>query len=245
MGAAVIVLLVLVVLALIALLSSVVIVRQQEAVIIERLGKFNRVLHPGLRFKIPIIESVAHRASLRVQQLDVDIESKTQDNVFVRIPAAIQYRVPKDQVQLSYYELEDPVTQIRAYVSDTIRSSLSQMDLDVAFVSKDQIASEVEATLSTRMDGYGYLIVNTLVTDIAPDVTVKESMNSINAAQRTREAQRALAEADKITEITRAEGKAEAQRLRGRGLADERRFGLPSGPGFVSGLFRNLRWPAS
>ncbi|WP_392507814.1 SPFH domain-containing protein [Naumannella halotolerans] len=198
-------------------------VRTQENRIVERFGKFVRVARPGLNFKAPFIDSVTPPISLRVQQLEVNIESKTKDNVFVTVPVAVQYVIPEQNVVAAYYRLSDPTAQIRSYVFDVVRSALSGLNLDEAFESKDDIAGSVEKTLSSQMREYGFEIVNTLVTDISPDQRVRDSMNSINAAQRDRVAAQSLAEADKIKRVTQAEAEAEAKRLQGVGVAAQRK----------------------
>ncbi|GAA4506562.1 SPFH domain-containing protein [Brevibacterium yomogidense] len=198
-------------------------VRTQENVIVERFGKFKKVARPGLNTKAPFIETTTKPISLRVQQLGVDIESKTKDNVFVNVPVAVQYVVGEDSVVEAYYRLANPEEQIRSYVFDTVRSALSSLTLDSAFESKDDIAYNVEQRLSQSMAAYGFRIVNTLVTDISPDSRVRDSMNSINAAQRDRVAAQSLAEADKIKRVTQAEADAEAMRLHGEGVAAQRK----------------------
>lgn len=198
-------------------------VRTQENVIVERWGKYKKVAKPGLNWKAPFIDSTSKPVSLRVQQLEVNIESKTKDNVFVTVPVAVQYVIPESNVYDAYYRLSDPTAQIRSYVFDVVRSALSALNLDEAFESKDDIASSVEKTLSAQMREYGFEIVNTLVTDISPDQRVRDSMNSINAAQRDRVAAQSLAEADKIKRVTQAEAEAEARRLQGVGVAAQRK----------------------
>ena len=198
-------------------------VHTQEAIIVERFGKFKRVAQAGLNFKTPFIDSTTKPVSLRVQQLEVNIESKTKDNVFVTVPVAVQYRIREEQVVDAYYKLSNPEAQIRSYVFDTVRSALSGLELDQAFESKDDIARSVENTLSTRMQEFGFNIINTLVQDISPDSRVRDSMNSINAAQRDRVAAQSLAEADKIKRVTQAEAEAESKRLQGEGVAAQRK----------------------
>ena len=198
-------------------------VRTQENQIVERFGRFVRVAKPGLNFKLPFVERTTRPISLRVQQLEVNIETKTKDNVFVTVPVAVQYLIPENNVSDAFYRLSDPTAQIRSYVFDVVRSSLSGLNLDEAFESKDDIAISVERTLSDRMREYGFEIVNTLVTDISPDSRVRDSMNSINAAQRDRVAAQSLAEADKIKRVTQAEAEAEAKRLQGVGVAAQRK----------------------
>ena len=198
-------------------------VHTQEAVIVERFGKFKRVAQAGLNFKTPFIDSTTKPVSLRVQQLEVNIESKTKDNVFVNVPVAVQYRIREEQVIDAYYKLSNPEAQIRSYVFDTVRSALSSLELDEAFESKDDIARSVESTLSARMQEFGFNIINTLVQDISTDSRVRDSMNSINAAQRDRVAAQSLAEADKIKRVTQAQAESEAMRLHGEGVAAQRK----------------------
>lgn len=208
------------VVALLIILSSIQVVRTQTVHIVERLGKYRRTLSPGLHFIIPVFDKVVSKPSLRIHQLDVTVETKTKDNVFVTIPVMVQYRVI-DPVK-SYYTLEDYQSQLQSYVYDRVRTSVAKLELDRAFESKDEIAMEVEETLKGVMSSYGFEIINTLVTDINPDVRVKESMNSINAAYREREATLALAEADKIKLVKKAEAEAESKKLQGQGIADQR-----------------------
>ncbi|ANP28555.1 membrane protease subunit, stomatin/prohibitin [Mycobacteroides abscessus subsp. abscessus] len=225
-GGGVIIVIIIVLLALLfgGLRSSILFtVKTQENVIVERFGKFLRVAKPGLNTKIPFMDTLTKPISLRIRQLEVNIESKTKDNVFVTVPVAVQYVIREESVQDAYYRLSNPEAQIRSYVFDTVRSALSGLDLDAAFESKDDIARSVEATLSTRMQEFGFHIVNTLVQDISPDQRVRDSMNSINAAQRDRVAAQSLAEADKIKRVTQAEAEAESKRLQGEGVAAQRR----------------------
>ncbi|APT87476.1 MULTISPECIES: SPFH domain-containing protein [Corynebacterium] len=199
------------------------IVRTREAAIVERLGKFVSVAHAGLHFKVPWVDRVRAKISLQVRQLDVMVETKTKDNVFVQIPVAVQYQVVEGREREAYYMLSNHEQQIVAYVQDNVRSSVANMDLDDSFSSKDTIAQNVAMSLRDNMAAYGWHFVNTLVTDIRPDSRVRESMNSINAAQREREAAIAQAEAEKIRVVKEAEGAAEARKLQGRGVADQRK----------------------
>lgn len=209
------------ILVILLLLGMVFVVQQQTSYIIERFGKFHRVANPGLNFKIPFIDRIAKKVPLRIMQLDSVVETKTLDNVFVSVPVSVQYQV--QNVVDSFYRLADPERQIQSYVYDRVRTSLAKLNLDDAFSSKDQIAQDVESTLASAMNAYGFAIINTLVTDINPDPTVRSSMNSINAAQREREAAISLAEAEKIKIVKQAEAEAEYKRLQGEGIAAQRK----------------------
>ncbi|MDR3070596.1 MAG: SPFH domain-containing protein [Propionibacteriaceae bacterium] len=203
--------------------ASVFIVQQQTAALIERFGRFNRVAHPGLRFRIPWVERIAWKMDLRVRQSDLNLETKTKDNVFVRITVSTQYRVDPRKITEAFYELSNPELQIASYIEDSIRSALPTLTLDEAFEKKDDIAVQVSIHLSESMAAYGYVIVKTLITSIEPATAVKESMNEINAAQRKRVAAQELAEADRIRVVTAARAEAEKDQLHGQGIANERR----------------------
>ncbi len=198
-------------------------VQQQTAAILQKLGKFSRVAEAGPHFKMPFVERVAGYVNLRVQQLDVEVETKTSDNVFVRALVAVQFHVLKDKIYQAFYRLDDPTSQIKAYVFDVVRARVPKMKLDDVFEKKDEIADAVKVELREVMDDFGYGIVKALVTDIDPDHKVKESMNEINAAQRMRVAATEQREAGKILQREAAEAEAESKALSGKGIADQRR----------------------
>ena len=198
------------------------IVRQQTAVIIERWGKMIKIARPGLAWRIPLIDKIAARLSLKIQQLDVKVETKTKDNVFVFVIVSVQYYVIDSKVADAFYRLQQPEFQIRSYVYDVVRAKVPSIKLDDVFETKDDIAKAVRMQLAQIMDDFGYGIVKALVTDIDPDANVKASMNQINAAQRLRVAAVEEAEADKIRVVKAAEAEAESKALQGKGIADQR-----------------------
>lgn len=214
--------LIIIVVVSIFLLMGLFTVRQQTAGIVERFGKFKRIAGAGLNFKIPLIDRVAGRMSLRVQQLDVRVETKTKDNVFVVVIVSVQYFVIPEKVIDAFYKLQNADAQITSYVYDVVRARVPSILLDNVFETKDDIAQAVKAELEQIMDDFGYGILKTLVTDIDPDAKVKASMNEINAAQRLRVAAVEQAEADKIRVVKAAEAEAESKALQGRGIADQR-----------------------
>ncbi|MBA13720.1 MAG: SPFH domain-containing protein [SAR202 cluster bacterium] len=211
-----------VILAVILLILSIVIVPQQTMGVIERLGKFSRILGPGLNFKIPIIERVAGKESIRIRQLDVPVETKTQDNVFVNLGVSIQFLAISDKIFDAFYKLTDVNQQITSYVYDVVRAEVPKKTLDEVFESKDVIAQTIKAELTESMDDFGYAIVNSLITDIDPAPNVKEAMNQINATARLRIAAQNEAEADKIRQVKNAEADAESKKLQGEGVAQQR-----------------------
>lgn len=205
------------------LLSGVFTVRQQTAAPLERLGKFQAIKGAGLHFKIPIIDRVAGRVSLKIQQLDVLVETKTKDNVFLKLKVSVQFNVLPNSVYDAFYKLENPYEQITAYVFDVVRAEVPKMKLDDVFERKDDIALAIRRELEEAMMGYGYGIVKALVTDIDPDTSVKQAMNRINAAEREKIAAEYEGESERIRIVAKARAEAESKRLQGQGIADQRR----------------------
>ena len=218
-----VVLMFLAILAIALLIFSVNLVETQSVNIVERFGKFIRIQKAGLNFKIPFIEMVAGRVSLRIQQLDIVAETKTKDNVFVHMKVSVQFLVEEAKARDAFYKLTNARAQMESYVFDVIRSSLPRMTLDASFENKDSIAMDIKKELSEEMSNYGYTIIKSLVVDINPEENVKRSMNEINAAQRQLEATKAKAEADKIVKIKEAEGQKESMKLLGEGIAEQRK----------------------
>ena len=198
------------------------IIPERQSWVIQRLGKFNRIARPGFKLRIPIIESVASKENLKIQQLDVDVETKTNDDVFVILKISVQYRIINNKVYQAFYELDDPHGQIASYIFDEVRAEVPKLPLDDVFAKKDDIAIAVRDNISAQMEQYGYKIVKTLITDINPDELVKASMNKINAATREKEAAVQEAEAEKIRIVKRAEAEADSKRLSGEGIAKQR-----------------------
>jgi regulator of protease activity HflC (stomatin/prohibitin superfamily) len=205
------------------LLGSFFTVRTAEVAIITRFGKFLRAAEAGLNWKWPFIDAVAGRMSLRVNQIALTMETKTKDNVFVTIPISVQNRVRPDAVFDAYYRLSDPEAQIQSYVEQVILGHVPGMTLDEVFASQSGIAAAVKKELDADMAGFGYEIVNVLVTDIVPDGKVKAAMNDINAAQREQVAATARGEAEKILVVKKAEAEAESKALQGQGIANQRK----------------------
>ncbi|XLS29241.1 SPFH domain-containing protein [Flavobacteriaceae bacterium M23B6Z8] len=214
---------ILIFLGIIILFGTFFIVKQQTAVTIERFGKFQSIRNSGLQLKIPLVDRIAGKLSLKIQQLDVIVETKTLDDVFVKLKVSVQYVVIKTKVYEAFYKLEYPHDQITSYVFDVVRAEVPKMKLDDVFVKKDDIAIAVKAELQEAMLEYGYDIIKTLVTDIDPDQQVKNAMNRINASEREKIAAQFEGDAARILIVEKAKAEAESKRLQGQGIADQRR----------------------
>jgi len=205
------------------LISGIFVVKQQTSAVIERFGKFIAIRKPGLHFKVPLIDKIAGRVSLRILQLDVIVETKTKDDVFVKLKVSVQYKILSDNVYDAFYKLDFPQDQITSYVFDVVRAVVPKMRLDDVFEKKDEIANAVKGELNDAMINYGYDIIKALVTDIDPDSAVKTAMNRINAAERQKIAAQYEGDAARILIVEKAKAEAESKRLQGQGIADQRR----------------------
>ncbi len=208
---------------LIILFASFFIVKQETAALVERFGKLQSVRHAGFHLKIPLIDQISKKLNLRIQQLDVIIDTKTLDNVFIKMKVSVQYQVIRNQVADAFYKLEYPEGQITSFVFDVVRAEVPKMKLDDVFVRKDDIAIAVKGELQEAMNSYGYDIIKALVTDIDPDEQVKHAMNRINAAEREKTAAEYESEAQRIRIVAVAKAEAESKKLQGQGIADQRR----------------------
>jgi regulator of protease activity HflC (stomatin/prohibitin superfamily) len=200
-----------------------VIVQQQQVAVLQFLGKFSRTCGPGFHLKIPYLEQVAGKVSLRIEQLDTDVETKTKDNVFVRMRVSVQYYVEANRVYDAFYRLDNPQRQISSFVFDSVRAQVPQLTVDSVFERKDDIAVQLKKDLDEVMSGFGFTIYKALVTDIDPDAKVKTAMNEINAQQRLKLASVEKAEAAKIEVVKAAEADAESKKLQGIGIAEQRK----------------------
>ncbi|MEK9608844.1 MAG: SPFH domain-containing protein [Flavobacteriaceae bacterium] len=205
------------------LISGVFVVKQQTSAVIERFGRFIAIRRPGIHFKVPLIDKISGRVSLRILQLDVIVETKTKDDVFVKLKVSVQYKILQNKIYDAFYKLDFPQDQITSYVFDVVRAVVPKMRLDDVFEKKDEIANAVKGELNDAMINYGYDIIKALVTDIDPDAEVKTAMNKINAAERQKVAAQYEGDAQRILIVEKAKAEAESKRLQGQGIADQRR----------------------
>jgi regulator of protease activity HflC (stomatin/prohibitin superfamily) len=205
----------------VTILKTLFTVRTATAGVVERFGKFNRIVRPGLHVLIPYAERVFF-VDLQVKQAQFQVETKTHDNVFVQIPVSVQYQILDDKIFDAFYKLSAPQKQIESFVFNSILGHVPKLSLDETFEQQSGISVAVKVELDTIMSGFGFNILTALVTDIIPDVKVKAAMNDINAAQRAQVAAQARGEADKILKVKQAEAEAESKALQGKGIAAER-----------------------
>ena len=206
---------------LVTILKTLYTVRTATAGVVERFGKFDRITRPGLHLLVPFAERV-YFVDLQVRQASFSVETKTRDNVFVQIPVSVQYQVLEEKIYDAFYRLSAPQKQIESFVFNSILGHVPKLTLDETFEQQSGISVAVKVELDTIMSGFGFNIMTALVTDIIPDIKVKNAMNDINAAQRAQVAAQARGEAEKILKVKQAEAEAESKALQGKGIAAER-----------------------
>ncbi len=217
----VVLLIILAIVALVTILKTLFTVRTYTAGVVERFGKFNRIVRPGLHALIPYAERVFF-VDLQVKQAQFSVETKTHDNVFVQIPVSVQYQILDEKIYDAFYKLSAPQKQIESFVFNSILGHVPKLSLDETFEQQSGISVAVKVELDSIMSGFGFNILTALVTDIIPDVKVKTAMNDINAAQRAQVAAQARGEAEKILKVKQAEAEAQSKALQGQGIAAER-----------------------
>lgn len=211
----------LVVVLLVLVVGSLFTVTSGSAGVIERFGKFHRTAPAGLNAKLPFVET-KFEISLKVQQNDLRMETKTKDNVFVAIPVTIQYLVIPTKIYEAVYTMASPKAQMEAIVNNILLGHIPSMDFDEVYSSQPQIALWVKTELDREMGPFGYAIQRVLVTDIVPSPQVREAMDAINIANRNQVSAKAQGEAERIKVVAAAQAQAEAKKLQGEGIANER-----------------------
>jgi regulator of protease activity HflC (stomatin/prohibitin superfamily) len=196
-------------------------VQSGNAAVVERFGKFNRVGHAGLNLKLPFIER-KFEISLKVQQVDLKMETKTKDNVFVAIPVSVQYSISPLKIFEAVYTMANPKGQMESIVNNILLGHIPSMEFDEVYSSQPQIAMWVKSELDKEMAPVGYTINRVLVTDIVPSAAVRDAMDNINIANRNQVSAKAQGEADRIKVVAAANAQAEAKQLQGQGIANER-----------------------
>lgn len=204
-------------------ISSIVIVRQKTAVVLERFGKFCGVLGPGFGLKLPWpITTISGHVSLRIEQIQANVDVKTKDNLFVSFPTAVQFYVAPDAVEKAHYELSDPTEQIQSYIFNTVRSECAKMTFEELYTERTKIEETVLSALKENIEQFGYTIRNVLVDEPRPSDEVKQAIEAEKVAEREKAAAIHEAEAHRIRVEANAAAEAESKRLQGQGIADMR-----------------------
>lgn len=209
------------------LLSCIVIVKGKTAAILETFGKpHSNAMTPGFHVKLPWpITLVVGRVNLQTKQIDAQVDVKTEDNAFMKVPVSVQFRASSNSkgAVRAFYELDNPDLQIRAYILNNVRQSVSNMNMSLLYSNRDNIESGVQSQLEDKFEQFGFHIENVLVDEPQPSKEVKDSFNKVITSIREKESATNFAEAEKIRMVGVAHAEAESKKLQGKGIADMRK----------------------
>lgn len=215
--------LVILVVLLLAAKSSIVIVKQQSVRVVELFGKFSKTLPAGFNFKIPFIERVVGILDLKTKELSKEVGAKSKDNSFLSIPVRVQFQVIPEKVKEAFYTLADPEAQMESYITNTVRSTASTMNMEEVFQNKDQFEKDVQGTLTEKFSGFGFAIVNVLVDNPMPSAEVVNAFNRVIASKRLKEAAENEAEAIRVKTVGLAKAEAESLILKAEAYVTQRK----------------------
>lgn len=206
-------------------ISCFVTTEQNTKRVIQRFGKFVGVRSAGMSFKLGWFDRASRPISLRTQQLDVPESTYTNTGTSVSIVAQVQYKVDEndESVKNAFFKLASPEAQIKSHVSSAIRSKVPTMPLEAVQTNQREIAGHVKAELTETMRQYGYVIEDVLITKADPDPVVVQANNAKYASEQAKVTAQNNADA-RYTEVKRnAEAERDAMKLRGEGVALERK----------------------
>ena len=208
-----IVIAVIAILILLVLVKNIYIVQQSRAYVVERLGAFQNVWEVGLHFKIPFIERVAKKVSLKEQVMDYPPQPViTKDNVTMQIDTVIYYQITDPK--LYTYGVEHPMNAIENLTATTLRNIIGDLELDQTLTSRDTINTQMRVILDEATDPWGIKVNRVELKNILPPADIQNSMEKQMKAERERRQNILQAEGTKQSAILVAEGEKEAAVLR-------------------------------
>ncbi|MDA8140187.1 MAG: SPFH/Band 7/PHB domain protein [Desulfobacteraceae bacterium] len=191
------------------------IVPQGFKFVVQRLGKYHKILGPGLNIIVPYIDSVAYRITTKDIVLDIPSQEViTKDNVVI-VANAVAY-INIIHPEKAVYGVEDYALAIRTLVQTTLRSIVGEMDLDDALSSRDQIKAKLKVAISDDIADWGITLKSVEIQDINPSPTMQKAMEEQAAAERQRRATVTRADGEKAAAILEAEGRLEASKRDGQ-----------------------------
>lgn len=216
-----IVLLVVIVLAFVIIISNIAVVQQSRAYVIERLGAFHSVWGVGLHFKVPFLDRVARRVSLKEQVLDYPPQPViTKDNVTMQIDTVVYFRI--FDAKLYTYGVVNPISALENLTATTLRNLVGELELDGTLTSRDTINAKMTAILDEATDKWGMKVNRVELKNIIPPAEIQNAMEKQMKAERERRETLLQAEGHKAAAITRAEGDKQAMILAAEGERDAR-----------------------
>lgn len=213
MGGLEIILIVLAIVIFIVVIASIKIVRQSTSVIVERLGKFHKILDTGIHFVIPFLEKASDPISMKERVADFAPQPViTKDNVTMQIDTVVYFQVT--DAKLFTYGVEQPIRAIENLTATTLRNLVGELELDGTLTSRDTVNSKMRAILDEATDPWGIKINRVELKNILPPKDIQNAMEKQMRAERERREAILRAEGEKRSNILVAEGEKEAMILR-------------------------------
>ena len=207
------VILALIVLAFIIIIRCIVVVQQSRAYVVERLGAFQAVWGVGLHFKLPFIDKIARRVSMKEQVLDYPPQPViTKDNVTMQIDTVVYFQITDPK--LYCYGVEQPMAAMETLTATTLRNIIGDLELDQTLTSRDIINTKMRAILDEATDPWGIKVNRVELKNILPPADIQSSMEKQMKAERDRRQAILQAEGQKKSAILIAEGEKESAILR-------------------------------
>ena len=197
----------------VVIIKNIYVVQQSRAVVIERLGAFSAVWEVGLHFKIPFIERVARKVSLKEQVLDYPPQPViTKDNVTMQIDTVVYFSITDPK--LYTYGVEQPMVAMETLTATTLRNIIGDLELDQTLTSRDVINTKMRSILDEATDPWGIKVTRVELKNILPPLDIQSSMEKQMKAERDRRQAILQAEGTKHSQILVAEGEKESAILR-------------------------------
>lgn len=198
---------------LIILIKNICIVQQSRAYVIERLGAFSQVWEVGIHFKLPFVERIARRVSLKEQVLDYPPQPViTKDNVTMQIDTVVYFQITDPK--LYTYGVEQPMVAMETLTATTLRNIIGDLELDQTLTSRDVINTKMRAILDEATDPWGIKVTRVELKNILPPQDIQNSMEKQMKAERERRESILQAEGEKASKILVAEGEKQSAILR-------------------------------
>ncbi len=213
-----------IVLIILIIIANIKIVRQNTVLVIEMLGKYNRVMTAGLNVKFPLLERVAKVVTMRSQNFVIAGKYPSADKVIVDVNTNLIFTVnpTEDGIQRFTYALQDAATSIGATVENSLRTYIAKETHEGILEKKEELALHIQRDLEIQFAEWGMLIKSFQITNVNFPLTITDAMSEVVASLQLRKAAENKGEATKIQAIKEAEAEKERKRLQGEGIALER-----------------------
>lgn len=210
--------------AAVLILSSIRVVQQNTVYVIEFIGRFNRVMTAGLNFKMPLLERVSEKVTLRQQNFAIRNSYPSKDKVIVDVSTNLIYAVDatEEGVKRYTYSLTNRNQSIGAIIENSLRTYIAKETHEGILEKKEELAAHIRGDLEKQFGEWGMLIYSFQITEVSFPATITQAMSEVVASEQLKKAAENKGEAIKIQAVKEAEAEKERKRLQGEGIALER-----------------------